>query len=470
MEPKPHAKPVPFESPPPGFTFGGVPAREPMPSNYSDFDHQSPTDEQGYVVFDTARITTGLREDLNDPNYRPAVAIGTAYAVAREIGDNAVRTLQERSSGSHDALTLLDMTRRDSHPNKILIDEKGDELHGADGMYYRKVLHAAPHLFDAARDASYARGMSEAGVVLHNPGDARLIRIMGVVAHESAHAITNGISKQLSYDRETDMHDDDHRFVAAEAYMVNHPEQAITGKWGNDTMNHEERFAEGYRRLVVDTMLASIGYTEHERGIILQASQYRPNFAGEQGVNQIDYMSHEIGNVALMSQVMPVELSELEKNDGALGYALPLTPSEVVGMLDELAQRVKTGEPVPDMHPRKWAKMVRQTPKAPAEAAYAQELFEGRAKVLGVEPPVKPEVVKTVERRGKILRRLMGGLLVGAVAAGTLAAVSESTNADHRSQTSVSSEQDLQKRFDDYNKNHQFTVETGDPGNPSGDR
>ena len=470
MEPKPHAKPVPFESPPPGFTFGGVPAREPMPSNYSDFDHQSSTDEQGYVVFDTARITTGLREDLNDPNYRPAVAIGTAYAVVREIGDNAVKNLQQQSSGSHDALTLLDMTRRDSHPNKIVIDEKGDELNGADGMYYQKVLYAAPHLFDAAHDRGYASRLSKVGVKLHDPGDARLIRVTSIVAHEAAHAITNSISKKLEYDRDVHWFSDDHHFVATEAYMVNHPEQAITGKWGNDTLNHEERFAEGYRRLVVDTMLTSLGYDEGERGIILRDAQYRADFEGKQNENQIDHMSYEVGNVALMSQVMPVELSALQKNDGALGYALPLTPSEVVGMLDELAQRVKTGEPVPDMHPRKWAKMVRQTPKAPAEAAYAQELFEGRAKVLGVEPPVKPEVVKTVERRGKILRRLMGGLLVGAVAAGTLAAVSESTNADRRSQTSVSSEQDLQKTFDDYNKNHQFTVETGDPGNPSGDR
>ncbi len=261
------------------------------------------------------------------------------------MGDEAIRKLGDKSVS-----ILVDTTFQQAFPKEIVV------------MFYGKTDRPlASHKEDEGMmivDSDKglltnkpARLFELAGVKPKHFVDARLIEVIDNIGHESGHAILAGVSSELSSLTRTDRTGKD----ATRAYLSCHPELGVTTNWISDVRTHEERFSQGYAKLVVDTTLEKLGYTEQERkSIATQLSkQMSTPLGGELGENQIDYLrnvDHETG----LAQLVTIDDPHVLSYEGFLGYELALTPEQIKSQLQDLAEMCNTSYKPLEVDPKVW--------------------------------------------------------------------------------------------------------------------
>jgi hypothetical protein len=299
-----------------------VQSREDLPDRYLTGAIEG---EDGYVKPDIDTMVTELRTDLGGLDVTPEKTLATMYSVAREIGDRALEEADYKRSGGGRAAPMLDGTRLMAQPDSFVVTE----LDKAGG---RSVRGTTSELILgngwAERGRALTDRMLKKGVRERNAGDMVLLRTMHTVAHESGHALLAGVSEELpSIDGEykEDLH-------ASHAFVTANPEQAVSGSLKSDVAIQEERFAEGYARLVTKRITKSMGYGWNQRRKILDGLKHNPDMSGKVGSNQIDHLRTQLGAVSL-GEAVGEDAATGQQREGKLGYAKPSSTNELV---DEL--------------------------------------------------------------------------------------------------------------------------------------
>jgi hypothetical protein len=350
--------------------------QEPLPPHYAN-QHEI----DGYAEPTVESMAFALRDDIKDTAAVPRDwLVYRAYSVARQVGDS----LLDAIDGTGTVRELLDSTRSDARPTEMKLDATLSE--STAGTYSR---HLGGELSVRAgalqANSNVKKFLKDKHVELQDPSDIEVLKLVHIVAHEAGHAMLGGISTKI----ESELKDvtptgsmvGDYNVLASQLYLAEHPEEAFTGRWGNDVMIQEERFAEGYGQLVTGIVIDALGYQGKDKARLLDVLTLSEDFTGEHGSNQIDYLHQKIGSVALFTEVS-TSASESQKYPGHLGYAKPLKPSQMVRELKELAEASKQIESLPSGDLSEWNETVSDTRQKWGIRRHLKNLQRARSDVL----------------------------------------------------------------------------------------
>lgn len=264
---------------------------------------------------------------------RDEALLKNAYSVSREIGD--VELAQLDTTGQ--VIGLMDATRYYARPRHF-----GTEIDSLGGHNRaQKSLWASHDKHFKAVEGDHKQAIAEV-ITLKDPNDAELLAYMGTVAHETGHAILAGVSEMTESKGSRG-----YLGLSASATFIRHnPQEGLTGTVESDTAIHEERFAEGYSRMVVSKIMEALGYEPSEISTVMAVTLMQPSVRGGKGENQIDFIGYAKGGLAIHNQVKETATLD-QKNAGLLGYGLPLSAQELVTQLvttSELCQQANIPE------------------------------------------------------------------------------------------------------------------------------
>lgn len=363
---------------------------EPVTTGYPNFNDYPDSDSSEYE----RALLTRLRGEVAFNPDREAL-LANAYGVARNVADIAI---SQHGANGTEAFSVMHEARYYSRPRKWSINET-ENLGSHDR---RSNTLAVNH--DAILKAGHAhnRTQIENAISLRHEGDSQLLSFLSTFGHEVGHTVLAGNSsllESMGYER------NDSRLTSSAKYMTMHPEQGFTGNLTNDTWIHEERFAEGYGRLVVSRAMEVLGYTSDEVAQVMDAIHMQPDVTGPAGQNQVDYVRNVNFGASIGVQIASSH-PEAHRNqvyEGALGYALPLTLDEIVNQLAEMCEVCKA-ETIKEVAHEDYG--VAEAARDPKVEAYVQELEKARAeykngKQVSPEEAVQPRHTRIAKAVGK---------------------------------------------------------------------
>lgn len=274
----------------------------------------------------TSMVLGKLRDELRfgSPD-DPETLIKTSYAIARGIGDrfiadvspNAFRLISaSRSHGESFGMLFRD-TSRNAQASPGAVDTVS-----SDGLADRPSM--------SIKMDEMTLGAENHKVVINNlhklgaeiaPEDVGLLMLLTTVAHESGHIIQRGVGKLISPDEHP---------TSAESYDVmsrellkSEPGLAQTIHEYTSIRVHNERFAEGYARIVLREAAMALGYDAATVDKIARALSV---------ANLDQTMQQHLAAVTKEKGYAEVarESGLEDAYDGELGYALPLSPEQVI--------------------------------------------------------------------------------------------------------------------------------------------
>ncbi len=251
------------------------------------------------------------------------------YATVRAIGDEVVSPLI-----STDAAAVIGDAAEQGAIKEFFISDTSDE-EGA--LARHNFVHKTVTYFPWRLSSDKLYGVNRQ----KHPRDHQIFQVFSSVAHEAAHALLNGLSQGVAPSLKTV-----ENRKATRLYLARHPELGLTANWESDVWIHEERFAEGYSRLVGDKVLQIMGYTDRQRKVIMKQEEKsrRSTREGERGQNQIDHLGEADYQTAPAELVIGgAETKDLHTYKGKLGYGFSLTLHQVANQLEELAQMWRVG-------------------------------------------------------------------------------------------------------------------------------
>ncbi|HEX4774771.1 MAG TPA: hypothetical protein VH234_04610 [Candidatus Saccharimonadales bacterium] len=292
------------------------------------------------------------------------------YEIARELGDRAFVTHPENPS----IQPLLDTSYGQAFPKHFYLYD--DDTPGASGAEHwesgRELGINSHHLGRYTPRRGGAK----------NSQDARLIEVMSRIGHESGHALLGGVSRHLKpYDLDG--------LYATRKYLASHPELGLTSHWSTDYSIHEERFAEGYERLVRGELLRALGYSVRRQRAIMSRWRHSFDAGGSEGENQIDYLRHADGQNGPPDMV--IGHRPQQDNKGQLGYPKPLSLKQIGDQLSELSKFQDSPLEADDLIlPAHWEQQVRR------QRSTHLRLYMGRMKLARWNSlnPVKSRALK----------------------------------------------------------------------------
>lgn len=313
-------------------------------------------------------LLTNLR---NEVLYSRGEGVSSStYSVARSLGD-----LELYREGDGRISSLLDSSRFTSRPNTFLTTTADSGLEMPSSGYHTASGHFAlelDYVNGRALDATL-QGFRELGITERTLGDAHLVTVLAVGAHEAGHALLAGVG-HLARAVE---HDDRGNILesvslpATRLYLGSHPEDAFSGNWNTDVRIHEERFAEGYAHIVIRKSLEVLGYDadESERILELVSADLR-SMGTEEGRHQIDHID-EVGPTMSIVDVMKkiksdgADILPSQENPGELGYGTALTKDEIAEQLSKISllilNRKEHGFKGVKPDPEEWYRLVKQS-------------------------------------------------------------------------------------------------------------
>lgn len=260
--------------------------------------------------------------------------VNNAYRVARNIGDAFIN---EHGEAGQDAWELVDHTRYSARPAKwgTISSE------GSIGQHSRsqKTMWLNHDMLLTKSHGSHQASI-EAAVELKSPQDALLLSYLSTTAHEAGHTILSGISDMVEMKGVTKGFGG---LSASATYLDRNPSQGFTGNLTNDTCIQEERFAEGYGRMVVSRAMEVLGYDDADVQKVMDVILLKPDVEGGPGENQIDYIRNASHGASIGVQIKSShpDANSNHHYEGDLGYAVPLTIAEVIGQLQVLSTACK---------------------------------------------------------------------------------------------------------------------------------
>lgn len=265
-----------------------------------------------------------------------------AYMFAKSVGGSMV-SREDNTAGVSKRLQAM----QNFGPNAVRFSEDDKSRYMAGERRVLEVGHADPSGWRQQQ-------LEAAGIRLRQPGDAKVIDLVVRTGHEYAHALLDGLSNQHAAWGVSAQQP--HR-LAISLYMQNKPELAYTGNLAYDTDAHEERFAEGYGRMVAAEAMASMGYSKREISVALHAIRIGFRLGGEAGDNQIDHLRRGAGALALQDMVGEQAVDQ-HKVGGYIGYDKPLSPKQIKQMLNEITDLVGSNEVLAGIDEIHWGEMV----------------------------------------------------------------------------------------------------------------
>lgn len=321
-----------------------------------------------------------------------------AYALSREIGDRAIAS-HDPSGG---VLRLLEATRSIARPATTEVGDRG----GASAWHNNLTRKLGVDRELLATGGAIERSIVDSGIKLKDPADARLLALMTSVGHEAGHAVMGGIGykaanavlRAVPYTG----------LLASKLYLRQHPQEAVTGNWKTDAEVHEERSAEGYAHAVLRSSMSALGYSKREQRKALKAIEIGYETAGAPGHNLLDHIDDADVSVALSAKVEEQRADGVQQNEGALGYALPLTEKQLAAQFLELRTLSKSSRYV-DNDPQTWREQVESTGQNRNIRRYVGKLLMSREAELD---PVAAE-------RRSLAKRAVGAVLLTGVIGGS---------------------------------------------------
>lgn len=228
--------------------------------------------------------------------------VASLYDVSRHVGDMVVAGDPQNGQAAFDVIEHSRWWSRPREFSEISERHKG-KASGTHNESKRLLTQDVEGLRQTSKDLFDQLG--RAGLPLRDVKHAYLATYLTVAAHESGHALLAGVGAM-----EKSMRPSDEHLLATSMFLAKHPEVGFTGDWKEDVRAHEERFAEGYARLVVTESLKTLGYSEEVYSRIYAIIE--PGMTGE---------------------------SQWEK-----GYTAPLTKEGVAAQLAEIDTMMRNSE------------------------------------------------------------------------------------------------------------------------------
>lgn len=302
---------------PKGNLFSG----ELLPRYYTEgIDHTTtPTDASKMVL-------GKLRNELHFGNREFSEEfIKTTYGIARGIGDRFIAEV------SPDAFQLLSFSRSNGESfGMVFRDSSGEDADSLGGVSTISQDGLADRVLFDVKIGEVSSGSNNFKIVennLHALGanvlaeDISLFIMLKTVAHEAGHVIQRGVGRLIrpnehptgskSYD------------VMSSELLKSEPQLAQTMHEYTSVRVHNERFAEGYARIVLREAASALGYDAATIDKIARALS-----AGnlDQTLQQhLDAVTKEKSYAEVAG-----ENGLEDAYDGDLGYALPLSPEQVI--------------------------------------------------------------------------------------------------------------------------------------------
>lgn len=292
-------------------------------------------------------LLTRLRSTLAWAPKSPDL-LKSGYYIAREIGDAALSHADAETGPVGEVLSLLDRARQDSHPKEFSY-KAGNTAHHEASFGGGHI--AIGEVFSSDTKSVEDR-LRERNIELLNPEDSTLFLFLQGMGHEAGHAVAAGVSDQI--DRALGLGPDvgpENRIpqLASRVYLAKHPEFGFTGDWETDVRIQDERFSEGYKRLVILKSAEYLGYESDKAEQIADLFGYTPAMHAREGHSQLDHISTVVkdraeGRITPITSLLP-EGAQRDKdnphdagydNPGDLGYNLPLTTEQLVDQLREI--------------------------------------------------------------------------------------------------------------------------------------
>lgn len=268
--------------------------------------------------------------DLTEGNSeRNQAYLWSAYVLVNSIAELALNEIDPSGAAS----VLLREVQPEAIPKRISVAKLPENQ-----LAFYKDLPQELEVGDEAVD------MVEGQLMQHKsgfgefkePGDKQLIGIVTAMAHETGHAILDGVGVQIA------KADSREAWRATKAYLQNHPEKAVSGNWITDYTTHEERAVVGFSTLVTDKVLDMLGYNEYQRSEYKRIMSSQVMVDGKIGANQIDHL-FKVGPGRALHEMVDPNSSEWQQYNGLLGYAKGVSGEEVAAMFAELGQIKESG-------------------------------------------------------------------------------------------------------------------------------
>jgi hypothetical protein len=261
-----------------------------------------------------------------------------AWMTGRTLGDDALASRPD----SDRAMEVIDDADLNGRPTFVPASDR--EMNGNMAVYDADDNHAIfvnKKLFTNELHDNPAR---ETDVVLKDPRDIKLARVVAVLAHEGAHqtlgSIGNGKLRLPDDEYRTKAHATGQLLLATKGkegygYTLDGVFGVKDGyNWQKEVMTEEERFAEGYGLMAAREVLGLLGYSADEtEKLINTAVMARPVDDAEKRL-RLDRAVDAAGFVAL-GQLLDTPEAWAGRHQ-LVGYSLPLTPDEMVGRLNTL--------------------------------------------------------------------------------------------------------------------------------------
>jgi len=296
---------------------------------------------------------TGLSNVLE--TFKQEIALGSqdpelirkSYDLSRAIADGILTS----GNKSGEVAAVLSATRDFARPLETHY-EVSPGTQGGHRQQTRELFVNPETIFNVGKFEADVK----ASKVELRPGDAKLLSLLTVMAHETGHALLSGVSNTRAPQDAGEKH-----LAATRSYLKRNPQLGFTGNWDNDVAIHEERFAEGYAMLVVDKVVATLGYSKRDAAKIKQALSAGTELRGAKGKNQLDHLKHVDADNSLHALVGEPQAGILDQSyDGNLGYGKPLTANEMIDQLVEHNSQLTNGGQLDNGNdPKTWFTAVR---------------------------------------------------------------------------------------------------------------
>lgn len=229
---------------------------------------------------------------------------------------------------------------------------------------------------DGVYEAGYP-DLAKKGFVFKHPVDVVFLKFMRVATHEDGHVMGNGISMRLA---------GANSFLAMTRYHLSkHPEQAVTGNWLADFRTHEERYADGVGSMGLAKIMQMLGYDQEQIRAYLKHSTLKFDVKSKRNDNQLDHL-HKVNAEKGAHEFVSPNSSRRQKTAESLGYTKPLSPNEVLEVLETAADHIEQlnfGVDVPD--PESWFALTQSTQKEPSLLAHLQQLKKERTRARRID-------------------------------------------------------------------------------------
>jgi hypothetical protein len=366
------------------------------PESMAVRDDPQPTDwpYSGWPeVDDSKRFLDKIEATLEGEYY--LAAYGAAQPFVRNLGTETIRRQGKAGMQAYEALFSASTTPR------FEINDQSRHT----GTHNAATNTIMMNTVSINKQADNIAGLRNEGLQISD-STAKLIAHLHVLGHEVGHSISSHLG-----DRPLTAY-------SSIRYLRQHPEEALTGNATTDALTQEERFAEGFARVVVDEVLRSMDFSKRDRTKVLDYLRHSPPVDGAESLNQIDYLqlvTHDksLKNLVQESYDRRIAAAELAKdevlaarlreekedshhanNDGLPGYRLPLNIDELVTQInattpDKIAREtVISGDP-------EWMKTVQGVRKNRKVRRYLGELAQKRANALDPEATKRESARKT---------------------------------------------------------------------------